>query len=116
MLNPQDQSEIPEDFNIFDEILPKNDSMIYNKVYRYKTYEISYWNEKIAQELKDFSGEPAQYFNVWFDKLSALHLCPQIAGDVAHSFIMRHAKEMTPKSKRSSEVAVRGYLFPPASK
>ena len=85
--------------------------MIYNKVYRYKTYEISYWNEKIAQELKDFSGEPAQYFNVWFDKLSALHLCPQIAGDVAHSFIMRHAKEMTPEVKEIVRSRSKGVLI-----
>lgn len=99
LLNPQDQSGVPGDFNIFDKMLPKNDSVIYNRVYRYKTYEVSYWNGEIARELKDFSGDPAQYFNAWFDKLSALHLYPQIAGDVAYSFIIQHAKEMSPEAK-----------------
>ena len=46
-----------------------------------------------------------------FDKLSALHLCPQIAGDVAHSFIMRHAKEMTPEVKEIVRSRSKGVLI-----
>lgn len=99
LLNPDDKSEIPEGFNIFDKMLPKNDSVIYNKVYRYKTYEVSYWNNKISQEIRGLTGDPEQYFNAWFDGLVALNLCSQIADDVAHTFIMQHAKEMGPEAK-----------------
>ena len=68
LLNPEDDSEIPADFNIFDTLLPKNDSIIYQQVYRYKTYEVSYWNQCLLQELSAWSDEPAQFFELYLKR------------------------------------------------
>lgn len=92
LLNPKDTAEVPEDFNFFDEWLPKNDSVVYNKVYRYKTYEVSYWNNRIAAGLMELSGDPATFFAAYLDQLLTLELLPQIKEDVAYTFIMGQAQ------------------------
>lgn len=99
LLNPGDTSREPENFNIFDEMLPKNDSVIYNKVYRYKTYEVSYWNNRITETLAALAGEPEKFFDAYFDILAATTLHPQIKDDVAHTFLTEQINGMSPGTK-----------------
>lgn len=91
LMNPSDSSEVPADFNLFDKILPKNNPMIYNGVYRYKTYEVSYWNNLLSQKLQAVAGEPQQFFNAYIDELNKLNLNQQIRDDVGNNLIMQYA-------------------------
>lgn len=95
LLNPEDSSEIPEHFNLFDGMLPKNDVKVYNRVYRYKTYEVAYWNHVLGV---------AESFGDYWNRLAALKLHPQIREDVAYHFVMEQAKNLSEEDKQ----AVRG--------
>lgn len=99
LLNPKDSSEIPEDFNIFDKMLPKNDTLVYNRVYRYKTYEVSYWNNVLTGDSENRDTLDAEYLNTYFDRLLALNLYPQIRNDVAHTFLVQLRKSLNPEVK-----------------
>lgn len=90
LMNPEDTSDIPTDFNIFNKMLPKNDSVVYNRVYRYKTYEVSYWNNLLSLKLASLSGEPEKFFNAYIDELNKLDLNEQIRDDVGNNLIMQY--------------------------
>lgn len=114
LLNPDDQSEVPADFNIFDKMLPKNDSMVYNKVYRYKTYEVSWWNNRLAEELSELREKPVKFTCAYFDKLVALDLIPQIKDDVANTFILQQIKAATPEVKACIKTRYKDVITDPA--
>lgn len=90
LLNREDQSEEPDEFNIFDEMLPKNDVNIYQKVYRYKIYEVSYWNNLLGEKLADLMEDPVQFVNAYIDELNKLGLYQQIRDDVGNNFVMQN--------------------------
>ena len=70
LLNREDKSETPADFNIFDRMLPKNDINVYRSVYRYKIYEVSYWNNLLGEKLADLMSEPERFVNAYIDELN----------------------------------------------
>lgn len=94
LLNPQDKSETPEDFNIFDGMLPKNNIGIYRKVYRYKTYEISYWNHFLQNKLSHLRNQPALYVSAYIEGLAKLKLEEQIRDDIAFGFISQQYRNL----------------------
>ena len=94
LLNREDQSEVPDDFNIFDKMLPKNDIEVYQKVYRYKVYEVSYWNNLLGEKLADLMTEPVQFVNAYIDELNKLGLNRQIRDDIGNNFVMQYYKEL----------------------
>lgn len=94
LLNREDQSEVPDDFNIFDKMLPKNDIEVYQKVYRYKVYEVSYWNNLLGEKLADLMTEPVQFVNAYIDELNKLGLNWQIRDDIGNNFVMQYYKEL----------------------
>jgi len=100
LLNREDKSELPADFNIFDEMLPKNDIDIYRKVYRYKIYEVSYWNNLLGEKLADLMSEPEQFVNTYIDELNRLGLHQQIRDDVGNNFVMQYCKELPGNARR----------------
>ena len=94
LLNREDQSEEPDDFNIFDKTLPKNDIEVYRKVYRYKVYEVSYWNNLLGGKLAGLMSEPVQFVNAYIDELNKLDLNQQIRDDIGNNFVMQYYKEL----------------------
>ena len=94
LLNREDQSEEPDHFNIFDEMLPKNDIGVYQKVYRYKVYEVSYWNNLLGEKLAGLMSEPEQFVNAYIDELNKLGLHEQIRDDVGNNFVMQYYNEL----------------------
>ena len=100
LLNREDQSEAPDDFNIFDKMLPKNDINVYQKVYRYKIYEVSYWNNLLGEQLAGLMTEPVRFVNVYIDELNKLGLNQQIRDDVGHNFVMQYYKELPTEAQR----------------
>lgn len=94
LLNRDDRSEEPEHFNIFDEMLPKNDINIYHKVYRYKIYEVSYWNNLLGEKLAELMTEPEQFVNAYIAELNKLGLHQQIRDDVGNNFVMQYYKQL----------------------
>ena len=94
LLNREDQSEEPDHFNIFDEMLPKNDIDVYQKVYRYKIYEVSYWNNLLGEKLADLMSEPEHFVNAYIDELNKLGLHQQIRDDVGNNFVMQYYNEL----------------------
>lgn len=94
LLNREDQSEMPENFNIFDEMLPKNDIDIYRKIYRYKIYEVSYWNNLLVGKLENLMSKPGQFVNTYIDELNKLGLHQHIRDDVGNNFVMQYYKEL----------------------
>ena len=98
LLNRDDKSEIPTDFNIFDRMLPKNDIEVYRKVYRYKIYEVSYWNSLLGEKLADRMSEPEQFVNAYIDELNKLGLHEQIRDDIGNNFVMQYCNELPEKA------------------
>ena len=94
LLNREDQSEEPDHFNIFDEMLPKNDIGVYQKVYRYKIYEVSYWNNLLGEKLADLMSEPERFVNAYINELNKLGLHQQIRDDVGNNFVMQYYNEL----------------------
>ena len=94
LLNREDQSEEPDHFNIFDEMLPKNDVDVYQRVYRYKIYEVSYWNNLLGEKLADLMSEPERFVNAYIDELNKLGLHQQIRDDVGNNFVMQYYSEL----------------------
>lgn len=94
LLNREDQSEEPEHFNIFDEMLPKNDIDVYRKVYRYKIYEVSYWNNLLVEKLVNLMSEPEQFVNAYIEELNKLGLHQLIRDDVGNNFVMQYYKKL----------------------
>lgn len=106
LLNRADTSEIPEDFNFFDELLPKNDSIVYNKVYRYKVYEVSYWHNEIGARLANLSGDPEAFLNAYIDQLKALDVHRQLKDDLGNNLIMQYAQV---DSQAIKDILIRRY-------
>ena len=92
MFCPKDKSKTPEDFNIFDKRLPKNDMGVYTKVYRYKTYEVSYWNNLLLGKVAHLQGDMVKFFNTYIDELKNLELNQMIKDDVANNLVMQNYK------------------------
>lgn len=92
MMAPNDKSEVPADFNIFDDKLPKNDVNVYSKVYRYKTYEVSYWNNYLLSQVAHLQGDMEKFFSTYMDKLEALKLNQMIQDDIANNLIFQNYK------------------------
>ena len=90
MMVPNDKSEYPEGFNIIDSKLPKNDIYVYNSVYRYKIYEVSYWNNYLLAKVNNLKSDLARFFNAYIDELLSLKLNSQIQDDVANNMIMQN--------------------------
>lgn len=55
----------------------KNDIGVYQKVYRYKVYEVSYWNNLLGEKLAGLMSEPEQFVNAYIDELNKLGLHEQ---------------------------------------
>lgn len=94
LLNREEESEVPDHFNIFDEMLPKNDVDVYRKVYRYKIYEVSYWNNLLGERLAGLMSEPERFVNAYMDELNKLALHEQIRDDVGNNFVMQYYNEL----------------------
>ena len=94
LLNREDKSETPADFNIFDRMLPKNDINVYRSVYRYKIYEVSYWNNLLGEKLADLMSEPERFVNAYIDELNKLGLHEQIRDDIGNNFVMQYYNEL----------------------
>ena len=94
LLNREDKSDIPADFNIFDRMLPKNDIDVYRDVYRYKIYEVSYWNNLLGEKLANLMSEPGQFVNAYIDELNNLGLHEQIRDDIGNNFVMQYCNEL----------------------
>jgi len=92
MFNPKDKSETPKDFNIFDKRLPKNDIGVYTKIYRYKTYEVSYWNNLLLSKVAHLQGDMVKFFNTYIDELKNVELNQMIKDDVANNLINQNYK------------------------
>lgn len=97
LISSEDTTVFPKDFNFFDTLLPKNDSVVYNKVYRYKTYEVSYWNNLLTEKLIDVPEE--EIISTYFDELKKLKLIRQISEDVAYIFLSQQIQSMSPEEK-----------------
>ena len=95
LLVKQDTAAVPDNFNIFDNTLPKNDSLVYNKVYRYKTYEVAYWNDRISTAMLNEQVPDSNVVATYFEKLSALQLLPQISMDVAQAFFSQQVEGLS---------------------
>lgn len=94
LLNREDKSEIPADFNIFDRLLPKNNIDVYRNVYRYKIYEVSYWNSLLGEKLANLMSEPEQFVSAYIDELNKLGLHEQIRDDIGNNFVMQYRDEL----------------------
>ena len=94
LLNREDKSEIPADFNIFDRLLPKNNIDVYRNVYRYKIYEVSYWNSLLGEKLANLMSEPEQFVSAYIDELNKLGLHEQIRDDIGNNFVMQYYNEL----------------------
>lgn len=75
-------------------MLPKNDIDVYQKVYRYKIYEVSYWNNLLGEKLADLMSEPEHFVNAYIDELNKLGLHQQIRDDVGNNFVMQYYNEL----------------------
>ena len=93
MMVPNDKSEYPEGFNIIDNKLPKNDIYVYNSVYRYKIYEVSYWNNYLLAKIDNLKSDLVTFFNAYIDELLSLKLNFQIQDDVANNMIMQNYRD-----------------------
>jgi len=83
MMNPNDESDIPEDFNIFNTLLPKNDLYVYSNVYRYPLYENSYWHNSILAEIDAGSYSDINSLATDYKKqLASKHLDPAIVRNI----------------------------------
>jgi len=92
MMNKQDKSAIPKNFNFFIEKLPKNNIDVYTKVYRYNTYEVSVWNQLLMEKVMPLQSDMVKLFNTYIDELKSLKLAQPIMDDVANNFIMQQYK------------------------
>lgn len=99
MFCPKDKTPKPEGFNIFDERLPKNDIEVYNKVYRYKTYEVSFWNNAILAKVAQFQGNMVKFANAYVDVLKALKINQQIKDDVANNLMNQFYNQLSEDGK-----------------
>lgn len=106
LIDPRDTTSYPENFNIFDRMLPKNTPEIYNSVYRYKTYETSYWNNLLAMDLEKV--EEHDLVNAYFDRLTDLNLHPQIATDVARSFFNQQITGLSQEEIQQIKQRIKG--------
>lgn len=92
MFVPNDQSKVPENFNFFVNQLPRNDIEIYNKVPRYKSYEVSIWNNEILAAIAPFQPDLEKYFNAYVDEVKKLEINSQIKEDVANNLLASNYK------------------------
>ena len=69
--------------------------MVYNKVYRYKTYEVAYWNDRISTAMLNEQVPDSNVVATYFEKLSALQLLPQISLDVAQAFFTQQVEGLS---------------------
>ena len=90
-------AEQPEYIDVFDTMLPKNNREIYNNVYRYKTYEVAYWNHIVAESLADVAEE--DIVNAYFDKLKELNVLPEIRKDAAKIFFTQEVTGLSQTEK-----------------
>lgn len=97
LLGGEDNKESPVYVDLFDKILPKNNREIYNSVYRYKTYEVAYWNNIVAAALADVAEE--DFVNAYFNKLEELNVLPQISRDAAQIFFMQEVTDLSQAEK-----------------
>ncbi len=97
LLGARSDKELSEYIDVFDKMLPKNDSAVYNNVYRYKTYEVAYWNNIVTDALVDVADE--DIVNAYFDKLEELNVLPQIRRDAARIFFMQEVTGLSLQEK-----------------
>lgn len=99
MMVPDDKSEYPENFNIFDDTLPKNNLKIYNSVYRYKTYVVSFWNLALSSYASKENAKGIDFINNYIDILKKMKLKQAIKDDVANNFIKENYKKSSNEGK-----------------
>lgn len=97
LMSQENVENLPEYVDVFDEVLPKNNRYIYNNVYRYKTYEVAYWNHKVAAALADVAEE--DIVNAYFDKLEELNVLPEIRRDAAGIFFTQEVTGLSQAEK-----------------
>jgi len=63
-------------------------------VYRYKIYEVSYWNSLLGEKLANLMSEPEQFVSAYIDELNKLGLHEQIRDDIGNNFVMQYRDEL----------------------
>jgi hypothetical protein len=92
MFAPNDKSPVPADFNFMIDRLPKNDLEVYNKVPRYKPYEVTIWTNQILEKIAPFREDTEKYFNSYVDEIIKLDIHSEIKEDVANNLLANNYK------------------------
>lgn len=92
MFAPNDKSAVPADFNYLIAKLPQNNIEVYNKVPRYKTYEVTIWNNQILEKIAPLREDTEKYFNAYVDEIKKLDIHSEIKEDVANNLLANNYK------------------------